>query len=106
MDKFQCTQCGAGDMIREGNGFVRCRYCHSLYRIPEQPREKGGLVISSGANVVFGKNSNVVVKGGVSVHDGAHVEFLGKLEIIEKASAEKIEAAKMTLLKEGKGKDS
>jgi hypothetical protein len=100
LDKFQCTQCGAGDMVRESHGFLRCRYCHSLFKMPQEKPQKGGVVINSGANVVFGKNSNVVIKGGLDVKSGAHVQFLGKLEVVEKASPEKIAEAKLTLQKE------
>ena len=63
------------------------------------PKQESGpkLVIKKGANVVFGSGSNVVVKGGMQVDDGANVKFLGKLEIIEKASKEQIETAKKNL---------
>jgi DNA-directed RNA polymerase subunit RPC12/RpoP len=105
MQKFQCTQCGAADMIPEGKEFLRCKYCHSLFKMPQQKAQKGGVVIGSGANVVFGKNSNVVIKGGLSVSPGAHVSFLGKLEVVQKSSQEKIEQAKLTLQKEKEGKN-
>lgn len=100
LDKFQCIHCGATDFTQEGDDLLRCKYCHSLFRVQEPKKEKGGLVIGSRANVVFGKDSNVVVKGGMSVSPGAHVSFLGKLEIIERASQEKIEQAKLTLQNE------
>lgn len=100
MEKFQCSQCGATDFTHEGRDMLRCKYCLSLFRIPEPQQEKGGLVIGSGAHVVFGKSSKVVVRGGMSVSPGAHVQFLGQLEVIEKSTKEKVEAAKLALRKE------
>ncbi|NOT73618.1 MAG: hypothetical protein HOP08_01730 [Cyclobacteriaceae bacterium] len=68
------------------------------------PPSNAKLIINKGANVIFGKTSNVVIKGGVEIKEGANVEFLGKLEIITKSSDEEIEKAKhhLALVKEKK----
>lgn len=58
--------------------------------VDNQPK----VIIQGGANVVFGKNSKVTIKGGLLIEKGAQVEFLGKLDIIEKSSDEKIKQAR------------
>ena len=102
--KCQCAQCGSTDFKKEGTEFLRCAYCDSLYKMQEEKKDTGNakVIIGKGANVVFGKNSNVVIKGGLFIDNGAHVEFLGKMEIVEPASQEKIEKAKeqLKLIKE------
>jgi DNA-directed RNA polymerase subunit RPC12/RpoP len=97
--KCQCSQCGSTDFKKEGEEFLRCAYCNSLFKM--QPQETANsnpkVVIKGGANVVFGKNSDVTIKGGLLIEKGANVEFLGKLDIVEKASEEKIKEAKELL---------
>ncbi len=97
--KCQCIQCGSTDFKKEGAEFLRCAHCNSLYKMHPQEvaNSKPKVVIKGGANVVFGKNSNVTINGGLLVEKGAHVEFLGKLDIIEKGSEEKIQEAKELL---------
>ncbi len=97
--KCQCSQCGSTDFKKEGEDFLRCAHCNSLFKMQPQEVESNNtkVVIKGGTNVVFGKNSNVTIKGGLLIEKGANVEFLGKLEIIEKASDEKIEEAKELL---------
>lgn len=95
--KCQCSQCGSTDFKKEGEEFLRCAHCNSLYKMQQPEAEKPKVVIQGGANVVFGKNSNVTIKGGMLIEKGANVEFLGKLDIIEKASEEKIKEAKEIL---------
>lgn len=94
--KCQCTQCGSTDFKKESEDFLRCAHCNSLYKMhpPEALNSSPKVVIKGGANVVFGKNSNVTIKGGMLIEKGANVEFLGTLDIIEKASEEKIKEAK------------
>ncbi len=98
MEKCQCTQCGSTDFNKEGKDFLRCSHCRSLFRLLNPQTSSGPtLVIKKGANVVFGSNSKVVVKGGIQVDDGAQVSFLGQLDMIEKSSPELIEKAKQHL---------
>ena len=99
MEKCECSQCGSTDFNKEEEGFLRCAYCHSLFRmLPPQNYSSGsGVIIKKGANVTFGKNSKVIIEGGLLVEEGAHVAFLGKLDIVEKATAAEIEKAKSIL---------
>lgn len=77
---FECTQCGSTDFVELAGRKVRCAHCASLFQvISNQPT----LVINKGANVVFGKNANVEVRGDIEVHDGAHVEVQGKVTVLE-----------------------
>lgn len=96
--KCQCSQCGSTDFKKEGEEFLRCAHCNSLYKMQSpEANNNPKVVIKGGANVTFGKNSNVTIKGGLLVEKGANVEFLGKLDIIEKGSDDKIKEAKETL---------
>ena len=52
------------------------------------------MIIGKGANVVFGKSSNVIIKGGVEIKEDANVQFLGKLEILELGDEEKMKGKK------------
>ncbi|MFI5203824.1 MAG: hypothetical protein ACHQF2_04955 [Flavobacteriales bacterium] len=111
MNKCQCTQCGSADFKREGEEFLRCSYCNSLFKMlpPEMKNEAGivfkatKVVIAKGANVVFGENSNVKIHGELIIEHGANVQFLGEMEIIEKAGDDKIEEAKLKLKKINEG---
>jgi|688.fasta_scaffold176483_4 hypothetical protein len=93
--KCQCSQCGSTDFKKEGDKFLRCAHCSSLFKMHSQELENNSpkVVIKGGANVIFGKNSNVTIKGGLLIENGANVEFLGKLDIIEKATEEKVKEA-------------
>lgn len=107
VQKCHCTQCGSADFKREGENFLRCAYCNSLFKmLPPEQSDEGGIVFKStkviirkGANVIFGKNSNVKIHGQLIIENGANVQFLGDIEIIEKAGDEKIEEAKLRLKK-------
>jgi hypothetical protein len=102
MQKCKCTQCGATDFTREGNEFLRCAYCSSLFKM-EKPEVKSGgakVIIGKGANVVFGSTSNVTINGELIIENGANVSFLGKIHIIEKSDTNKIEEARLKLQKE------
>ncbi|MBN1150200.1 hypothetical protein JXA84_03145 [candidate division WOR-3 bacterium] len=85
-EKYQCTQCGSTDFIKEEFNRLRCSHCKTLYKINFDSRKEGkpNVVIKKGANVSFGKNAKVSIKGGMLIEDGAKVEFLGELELIEK----------------------
>jgi len=50
-----------------------------------------------GANVMFGKNSDVTIRGGMLIEEGANVSFPGRLELIEKSDDAAIEEAKRKL---------
>ena len=94
IEPCECSQCGSADFKKEGEEFLRCVHCNSLYRMVTPVDEKPKVIIANGANVVFGKNSNVTVKGKILVEKGAHVEFLGKLDIVEQGKQEDIQKAK------------
>jgi DNA-directed RNA polymerase subunit RPC12/RpoP len=98
-EKFQCTQCGSTSFTRDGESGLRCAYCNSRYRVPGREKSSQGptVIIRKGANVVFGKDSHVTIRGGLQVEDGAHVSFLGNLELIEKSDDSVIEQARKRL---------
>lgn len=98
-EKFECTQCGSTAFLYEPDGRMRCAYCTSLYRVParQDPPRGPKVIIKKGANVIFGKNSDVTIHGGLLVEDGATVSFLGKLELVEKGDDAVIEEAKRKL---------
>jgi hypothetical protein len=62
------------------------------------PKEKTGkgtkVIIAKGANVVFGSNAKVVIRGELIIENGANVSFFGNLEVIETASPEDVAKAK------------
>ncbi|MBN2364294.1 hypothetical protein JXL83_09195 [candidate division WOR-3 bacterium] len=91
-EKYQCTQCGSTDFIKEEFNRLRCSHCKTLYRIKFDSRKenKPSVVIKKGADVSFGKNAKVVIKGGMLIEEGANVEFLGELELIEKGDSTEI----------------
>lgn len=93
LKKIQCTQCGATDYELQPGNKVKCTYCNTVYQAPTPSKEKPTMTIKKGANVVFGANSVVSVKGGIHIEDGADVSFLGKLEIIERGDEEIIKQA-------------
>lgn len=90
LQKYQCTQCGSNDFAELGESKIKCNYCSTVYRVTEPESAKPKVIIGKGANVVFGKNSNVTIKGGVKIEGEANVQFLGKLEIIEEGDKEKM----------------
>ena len=104
MEKCQCTQCGSTDFTREENDFLRCRYCHSLFKMQQKAQRSGGahVVIGKNAHVVFGSHSHVEIHGGLLVEDGAHVSFLGSLEVVERAEPTVVEKAKLVLQQQKK----
>lgn len=101
MLKSHCTQCGSTDFQKEGTEFLRCAYCNSLFKMLPSENQSGGpkVIIGKGANVVFGKTSNVIIRGELIIENGANVQFLGKLDIIKKAGDQEIEEAKLKLKK-------
>jgi hypothetical protein len=104
--KFQCTQCGATDLVPEGEDRLRCRYCRSIYEAPRKGGGAGGgakLHIMDGAKVIVGEGARVVVRGDVVVDRGADVKFAGTLVLLEPGSDEDIRAAKTRLVRESPG---
>lgn len=95
---FTCSQCGAPDLERSGEGKLRCPFCGSIYSYAVKGPT---VVIKKGANVVFGKSANVVIKGGLEIEDGANVQMDGKITLLERASEEAITAAKLKLQQPG-----
>lgn len=90
LTKFECTQCGAHEFEELGDDKIKCGYCSTVFHVNEPAGSKPKVTIGSGANVVFGKSSNVTIKGGVKIEGGANVQFLGKLDIIELGDEEMI----------------
>ena len=97
MDKCQCSQCGATELEEEGENYLRCTHCRSLFKMQPPQSSNSGVIIKKGGNVILGENSHVVIKGSLHIEDGANVQVLGKLEIIEKGSNEDIQKAKSIL---------
>jgi DNA-directed RNA polymerase subunit RPC12/RpoP len=77
---FECSQCGSTEFVELKVRQARCAHCGSLFQvITNEPV----VVINKGANVVFGKNARVEIRGDLEVQDGANVEILGKVTILE-----------------------
>ena len=94
LKKYECSQCGSHEFEELDGNKVKCSYCSTIYRITESKENTPKIIIGKGANVVFGKNSNVTIKGGVEIKEGANVQFLGKLDILEMGDEEKIKNSK------------
>ncbi|MBA4385118.1 MAG: hypothetical protein C0410_10320 [Anaerolinea sp.] len=77
---YECTQCGSTDFEDINLKQVRCVYCGSLFRLT---RNEPTLYINNGANVVFGKNANVEVRGDIEIERGANVDIQGKVTVFE-----------------------
>lgn len=90
LEKIECTQCGSNELNELEENKIKCNYCGTVFSVKGVQTEQPKVIIGKGANVVFGKSSNVTIKGGVRIEGGANVEFLGKLEVIEKGDEEKI----------------
>lgn len=104
LNKYECTQCGSHEFNELSEDKVKCSYCSTVYRIPENSDSsaKPKVIIGKGANVVFGKSSNVTIKGGVKIVEGANVQFLGKLDILEIGDEEKIKNTEYYINKNAK----
>lgn len=89
LKKYECTQCGSHDFEELADSKIKCKYCLTIFKVTEPEESQPKVIIGKGANVVFGKSSNVTIKGGVKIEGEANVQFLGKLEIIEKGDKEK-----------------
>ena len=102
LQKYECTQCGSHDFAELGESKIKCNYCSTTYHVSEPAGNKPKVIIGKAANVEFGKNSNVTIKGGVEIKEGANVQFLGKLDILEIGDEEKIKNSAFYKLKHSK----
>ena len=77
---YKCTQCGSTDFEDAGVRRVRCTHCGSLFQLlTAEP----ALVIGKGANVAFGRNADVEIRGDIEVESGANVEVQGKVTVLK-----------------------
>ena len=77
---YECTQCGSTSFEDISSKRVQCSHCGSLFQfITNEPT----LVIKKGANVTFGKNANVEIRGDIEINDGAKVDIQGKVEVLK-----------------------
>jgi hypothetical protein len=71
---------------------VLCKYCGTRYR--KVPKAEPKVVIRKGANVTFGPNATVKIRGGLEIEDGANVRVDGalefELEVIELGKRERV----------------
>jgi hypothetical protein len=73
---FECTQCGSTKFDDLDKERIRCSFCGSIYPVfSNEP----SIIIRKGANVIFGKNSKVELKGSVEIQEGAKVEIRGQM---------------------------
>ena len=84
---YQCTQCGSTDLKETDKNLLRCSYCGSLFKVVTPEPE---LMIRKGANVVFGKNAHVEIRGEVEIEDGAHVDVQGKVTLVDKNAQQEL----------------
>jgi predicted nucleic acid-binding Zn-ribbon protein len=79
IETYECTQCGSTNFEDDGKQRVRCSHCGSLFQlITDEPT----LTIGEGANVTFGKNADVEVRGDIEIQDGANVDIQGKVTVL------------------------
>lgn len=78
MQAHRCGHCGGVDLQWTSDTDVTCRHCRTRYR--KVPKAQPKVVIRKGANVVFGKNAKVTVRGGMEIENGANVRVDGDLE--------------------------
>ncbi len=98
---FTCSQCGAPELERSGEGKLRCPYCGSLYSFAVRGPT---VVIRKGANVIIGRKAKVTIRGGVEIQEGARVKVDGEVTLLERAPEEAISAARLRLRATGKDK--
>ena len=77
---FECSQCGSTDFEEVKARQVRCAHCGSLFQVITNTPT---VVINPGANVIFGKQANVEIRGDLEVQKGAKVEIQGKVTVLE-----------------------
>jgi len=77
---YECTQCGSTDFNDAGTRRMRCAHCGSLFEVlTGEPT----LTINKGANVTFGKNANVEIRGDIEIQSGANVDVQGKVVMVK-----------------------
>ena len=77
---YECTQCGSTDFEDVRAKRVRCTHCGSLFQLLTGDPT---LVINKGANVIFGKNAKVEVRGDIDIQDGAKVDIQGNVTVLK-----------------------
>jgi len=98
ISSFECAQCGSTEFIEVGARRVDCAYCKSQYQlITKEPV----LVINKGANVIFGKNADVEIRGDIEVQSGANVDIQGKVTVHD---GNKKQDFQLTLIKDNHNK--
>ncbi len=91
---YECTQCGSTEFEQAGAKRVRCAHCGSLFQVlTDEPT----LVISKGANVVFGKTAEVEIRGDLDIEDGAQVNIEGKVTVLKNGKQQQF---KLKLIKD------
>ena len=88
MRAHRCGHCGGVDLEWISDEDLRCKHCSTRYR--KVPKAEPRVVISKGANVVFGPNAKVTIRGGLEIEEGANVRIEGdldfELEVVELGS--------------------
>jgi hypothetical protein len=87
-----CSECGSPTLVEISPGQLQCHYCSAVFRAPRL--EGASVRIAKGANVIFGKNAHVIIKGGLQIDDGAQVAIEGELTILAPGDPERIRAAR------------
>lgn len=76
---------------------VRCTHCGSLFQLlTGEP----SVEIRKGANVVFGKNANVEIRGDLEIEDGATVDIQGKVTVMRDGRQQEF---RLKLIEKGEG---
>ena len=94
---YECTQCGSTAFEDVNNKRLRCIYCGSLFQlITNNP----AVAINQGAKVVFGRKSNVEIRGDLEIQNGANVDIRGNVTVMrgnkkQKFGLKLIQAGKM-----------
>lgn len=78
MRAHRCGHCGGMDLEWTSAEDVTCRHCKTRYR--KVPKAEPRVVVHRGANVTFGPNAKVKIRGGLEIEEGANVRVEGELE--------------------------
>ena len=93
INPYECTQCGSTEFEQAGAKRVRCAHCGSLFQVlTDEPT----IVISKGANVVFGKTADVEIRGDLDIEDGAKVNIEGKVTVLKDGKQEEFKLKLIT----------
>lgn len=92
MQAHRCGNCGGSSLDWITDTEVLCKHCGTRYR--KVPLAQPKVVIRKGANVTFGPNAKVKIRGGMEIEDGANVQVEGtlefELEVIELGKRERV----------------